>query len=160
MQSFIYEKKHRLSQDLYRGLIRVTFTVCVKNNADLFADPEIVDIFLGYLKISNIKNKIKNYCYVFMPNHIHILNEGVSTSSDLLAGMRLFKQYCGYWLSCNKEAYAMQKDYYDYIHRKDEDLLVHIRYLLDNPVRKGLVNRWQDYKFCGSLDYKLEELLS
>ncbi|MBU0486264.1 MAG: transposase [Proteobacteria bacterium] len=182
----IKEKKHRLDRQLYKGTVRVTFTVCTKDKARLFTKDEIVNEFVGRLKISNEKHRIKNWCYIFMPEHIHILNEGTTEISDLLKGMNLFKQYCGYYLSrryaqpkgcgypCKggsrklqlAKAQAkgcdyhkeLQKDYYDHIHRKEDDLRRHIRYLLDNPVRKGLVKRWQDYRFKGSLDYNLEDI--
>ena len=162
----IQEKKHRLPLELYRGIIRATFTVCTKNNVLLFTNDEVVKVFVENLRISNEKYQILNWCYVFMPDHLHILNEGKSERSDLLKGMRLFKQYCGYYLSkrhtqpkgCGYQV-ELQKDYYDHIHRKEEDLIKHIRYLLNNPVRKGLVERWQDYRFRGSLDYNLIEII-
>lgn len=36
----------------------------------------------------------------------------------------------------------------------------HIIYILDNPVRKGLVSDWKDYPFKGSLDFSLEDITS
>ncbi len=188
----IQERKHRLPRDQYKGIIRATFTICAKDKAELFTKDEIVNEFIERLKIANNKHVIANWCYVFMPDHVHILNEGKTEASDLLKGMDLFKQYCGYYISkhnrnvsavtqlgsrnlqvangvtqaeaCGyRSAYrlaGLQKDFYDHIHRKDEDLIRHVRYLLENPVRKGLAARWQDYKFKGSLDYDLEEIIS
>jgi REP element-mobilizing transposase RayT len=176
----IIEKKHRLPIGLYKGTIRATFTVCTKGKMPLFTNDEVVNVFVENLRISNEKYQISNWCYVFMPDHIHILNEGKTKDSDLWKGVCLFKQYCGYYLAkhfaqakaCGYrdgsvaagfslregDRIELQKDFYDHIHRKDEDLITHIRYLLDNPVRKGLINNWQDYKFKGSLDYNLMEI--
>lgn len=42
---------------------------------------------------------------------------------------------------------------------KDEDLIAHIRYILDNPVRTGLVASWQEYAYKGSLGCKFEDIL-
>jgi hypothetical protein len=36
--------------------------------------------------------------------------------------------------------------------RKREDLKTIGQYLLDNPVRKGLSIKWQDYKYLGIID--------
>ena len=94
-----------------------------------------------------------------MPDHFHIIIEGNSEKSDLWKMMILFKQKIGFWSAQNKADFRLQKDFYDHIHRKDEDLKKHIMYILDNPARKGLVKNWQDYPFKGSLDFNLEEII-
>ena len=156
----IQERNHRLSAEQYKGMARATFTVCAKDKANLFTRDEIIDEFIERLRTANEKHQIINWCYMFMPDHAHILNEGMAETSDLLKGMNLFKQYCGYYLSKNRVGIELQKDYYDHIHRKEEDLTRQIRYILENPVRKGLVGDWREYKYKGSLDYNLEELIT
>ena len=153
------ERKHRLDPERYIGMVRITFTVCAKNKAKLFTKDELVNEFITKLRLANNKHGIINWCYIFMPEHAHILNEGENEQSDLLKGMNLFKQYCGYYLANNNIGVELQKDYYDHIHRKEEDLIKQMRYILENPVRKGLVQDWKDYKYKGSLDYRLEDIL-
>ena len=46
---FIREKKHRLPGEFYVGKISVAFTVCIKNNARLFINPEIIPVFTDIL---------------------------------------------------------------------------------------------------------------
>jgi hypothetical protein len=43
--------------------------------------------------------------------------------------------------------------------RQDETTAVAARYILENPIRAGLVTRVQDYPFLGSFVYTLKELL-
>lgn len=50
-----------------------------------------------------------------------------------------------------------QKDYYDHIIRRPEDVQKHVRYILDNPVRKGLVDDWKKYPFKGSTLHDFDE---
>ncbi len=45
-----------------------------------------------------------------------------------------------------------QTYFYDHIVRKEEDLNNIARYILENPVRKGIVNDWRDYAFCELVD--------
>jgi hypothetical protein len=45
--------------------------------------------------------------------------------------------------------FLWQEGYYERIVRNDESTLVVIRYVLENPVRAGLVARYQDYRFLG-----------
>jgi len=62
-------------------------------------------------------------------------------------------------MSTNKPEMRWQKDFYDHIIRTNEDIAAQVRYVLDNPVRKGLVLFWQDYHFKGSIRCKLEDVL-
>ncbi len=153
------EKKHRLNLDCYKGLVRVSFTLCIKERKIVFTNKDIVEIFVNILKELIEKYDCKNWIYVFMPDHLHLVLEGNSEKADLWKTIVLFKQKTGYWLSKNKSNLFWQKDFYDHILRKDEDLKKHIRYVLENPVRKGLVNDWKDYEFKGSLSYDLYEII-
>ena len=166
----IKEKKHRLEKKFYRGFVRATFTICIKDKKKLFyrglynAQPEvcgyqIVSLFNEILKEILAKQKIKNWVYVYMPDHLHLILEGSDEKSNLLKAIYFFKQKTGFWLSKNMRQFCWQKDFYDHIHRKDEDLKKQIRYILDNPVRAGLVKNWEEYPFKGSLDYDLEDIL-
>jgi hypothetical protein len=44
--------------------------------------------------------------------------------------------------------------------RSDEDVATQVKYILDNPVRKGLVKSWEEYPFKGSIGCKLEDVLN
>jgi putative transposase len=155
----IAEKKHRLNLDCYRGHVIANFTLCIKDKKDIFTHNEIIRLFLDILRESLKKYDCKNWIYVFMPDHLHLILEGNSEKADLWKAIVLFKQKTGYWLSKNGYIVSWQKNFYDHVHRKDEDLKTHIRYILDNPVRGGLVSHWQEYKFKGSLDYNVEDIL-
>ena len=61
-------------------------------------------------------------------------------------------------MSMNKTGIRWQKDFYDHVIRRHEDVAVQVRYILDNPVSKGLVSSWQDYPFKGSIGCKLEDV--
>jgi len=45
-----------------------------------------------------------------------------------------------------------QKRWYDHILRKNEDVRKIGEYILNNPVRRGLVEHWHEYPYCGYLD--------
>jgi len=156
----IQEKKHRLPLYCYQGRVRATFTLCIEGKKPFFTEKTTVDKFLEILRQTKNKYNCKNWVYVFMPDHLHLIIEGNSEESDLWKTMILFKQKTGFYLSRSIGRIKWQKDFYDHIHRKDEDLKKHISYLLNNPVRKGLVANWQDYPFKGSLDFNLEEIIT
>ncbi|MFH1287189.1 MAG: transposase [bacterium] len=164
----VKENKHRLPLSYYHGEIRVTFTLCVEDKKTLFVQKAIVDKFIEILKEAGNKFNCKNWVYVFMPDHLHLILEGESEQSDLRKTVILFKQKTGFWLSQYgnnngsrrlQPAFRWQKDFYDHIHRKDDDLKRHVMYILNNPVRKGLTNNWKEYPFSGSLDFDLNEII-
>lgn len=157
---YVREKRHRLPLHCYRGQVIATFTLCVENREPLFTGNAVVDRFREILKEVKDRYSCKNWVYIFMPDHIHLVNEGISEESDLWKMMNLFKQKAGFWLSKNREGAKWQKDFYDHIHRKEDDLKKHIMYILNNPVRKGLVSDWREYLFKGSLDFNLEGIIS
>src|SRR5204863_3513070 len=94
-----------------------------------------------------------------MPKHLHALIKGLTPSSDLWRAIVRFKQRTGYWFSRNSDI-QWQKDFYDHLLRRDEDLANQVRYIVNNPVRRGLVEDWEDYPFTGSIGMNLKELLS
>ncbi|MFH1288633.1 MAG: transposase [bacterium] len=158
ISKFIKEKKHRLSLSCYQGEVRVTFTLCVEDKKPLFSQKAIVDKFIKILKEAENKFNCKNWVYVFMPDHLHLILEGGSEQSDLWKTIILFKQKTGFWLSQNKMG-SWQKDFYDHIHRKEDNLRKHVTYILNNPVRKALTTNWEEYPFSGSLDFDLNEIV-
>lgn len=42
-----------------------------------------------------------------------------------------------------------QRGYYEHIVRKNEDLLEMAKYIVNNPLRKGLVSKSEDYRWQG-----------
>jgi len=100
------------------------------------------------------------HIFLFMPDHCHLLIQGKTNNSDLLGFMKDFKQRSGYWLSKRSLKAATtskwQKDFYDHIMRQDEDINEQIKYILENPIRKGLVDDWKEYPFEGSTIYNFD----
>lgn len=149
----ILEHKHRLSKNLYIGKIVCAFTICVLNKQKLFLSKEIFDVATNVLLESLKKNNSEAHIYLFMPDHCHLLIEGKTEKSNLWRCIAYFKQKCGYWLAKQNYKEKWQKDFYDHILRKDEDVIKQVKYILGNPVRKGLVNNWKNYPFKGSTIY-------
>ena len=92
-----------------------------------------------------------------MPDHVHLLVSGQSESSDAWAAVALFKQRTGFWLGKHRQGVCWQKDFFDHIIRRDEDLGAQVRYIAGNPVRKGLVRDWREYPFTGFIEVDLDD---
>ena len=152
-------KLHRLPKEFYKGQLSVVFTLCLKGEPPLAVCPEIAHNFIEILTSVAIKQDCIVPVYCFMPDHQHIILTGKSINSDLLKVIIEYKQRTGFWMSANKPSLRWQKNFYDHVIKRDENFVVHVRYILDNPVRKGLVTFWQEYPFKGSLGCSLKDIL-
>lgn len=153
---FIKEKKHRLNPEVYSGSNIVSYTACVKDRKQLFVSEKVVKIFEEILLNELNASKCDAYVYLFMPEHLHIIIGGMIEDTNTKKCVDMFKKKTGFWLSKNMNSFKWQKDYYDHILNKQESLEIQIKYILMNPVRKGIVNYWKDYKFKGSTVYNLD----
>ncbi|MGO9481010.1 MAG: transposase [Candidatus Kryptoniota bacterium] len=153
----IREKSHRLQQENYVGFVDAAFSACTRGRVtgltNICVYEECKQALISEAKFSNCKILV----YLFMPDHCHFVLEGASEEADLLHAVYMFKQKTGYWFSKNFKAIAWQKDFYDHILRKDEDAQKHVKYILGNPVRNGIVDEWKDYEFKGSTVLNLGE---
>ncbi len=94
-----------------------------------------------------------------MPDHLHLLVEGTSDGSDCRRLITEAKQYAGFYYAKAHGARLWQRYGYEHVLRDDEPMQVIARYILENPIRAGLVARVEDYPFLGSLVYSLADLM-
>jgi putative transposase len=130
-------------------------TICSLNGQEVFKDPQIVNWLLDELKRCCKSFSFINYAYCFMPDHIHLLLGG-EDKSDLITMVKQFKQLTGYYFKKKTGNGLWQKSYYDHILRKEEDVVKIVRYILENPIRKGLVEHPDEHPFSGSLKFGKE----
>ena len=155
----IREKKHRLPLECYRGKIFVAFTANTYQKTQFFIRRSIVSPIIDMLERALVRNDCVSPAYCFMPNHLHIIIHGLSDAADTWRAMVDFKQLSGYWFSKNNYPVKWQKDFYDHIIRKNEDLAAQIQYIWDNPVRKKLVSDWKEYPFIGAIRYEVNDMV-
>ena len=153
----IREKKHRLPREVYRGILVVSYTKCVKDKKQLFTNLTIFRIFERFLLHELKSGNCEALVYLFMPDHVHLILKGKYPQANSLEVMYKFSQKTGYWLSSNSSSFEWQKDFFDHIIRKEENIEKHIRYVLNNPVRKKLVEYWKDYPYKGSTVFNFDE---
>jgi len=153
------EKTHRFPPESYRGERRVAFTCCVADKKFLFTDASVVQAFIPFLRAAAEKNSCTVLIYCFMPDHLHVILRGDVPDADPRQTIIAFKQLSGFWLKQNRPNISWQKDFYDHIIRREEDLGSQIRYIAANPVRKGLVEDWHKYPHTGAIGVDLSAVI-
>ena len=133
-------------------------------NARWLADPRIASLVADSIHYRDGKD-YDLVTYTIMPNHIHLVY-GIG-QYDLLerphgAGPLSGKQVSGIMMSMKRhtarEANRLlgqsgsfwQDESYDHVVRDSEELARIIKYVLDNPVKAGLVGKREDWKWSFS----------
>jgi putative transposase len=156
----IRERPHRLPGYAYRGRVVAVFTLCAYAKGPALASERIAEALAAMLAAAARKNGCRVLAYCFMPDHVHLVLQGLDDESDLRKTVADFKQATGFWFARNEKNVRWQKDFYDRIVRSPHHVAAEVRYVLENPVRKGMVADYQDYPFHGSIGIDLEEVLS
>lgn len=86
-----------------------------------------------------------------MPDHLHLLLSGQEEDCDLRGLMHDAKQRTGFWYSKTQRGRLWQDSYFDHIVRDEESVERQACYILANPVRAGLVDRWDRWPFSGTV---------
>lgn len=97
--------------------------------------------------------------YCLMPDHAHLLIEGLTDQADMLRFVKLAKQRSGALHATENGGRLWQKGYYERVLREEDDLQAIARYILAHPVRAGLVTTPLDYPYLGSERWTVKELL-
>jgi len=128
--------------------------VCTKDKQKYFTNEKLAKMFCEVLISAAKEFKNKVYAYCVMPDHVHILLEP-SVEMGIVEFVKCVKGRYRTWCRKNGMEIEFQKSFYDHVLRKEEDVLQVARYILENPIRRGLANELGEYPFGGSLEFKI-----
>ena len=94
-----------------------------------------------------------------MPDHAHLLVETRSEGADILQFVHRAKQRSGFEFAKEYRTRLWQPSFNDRVLRDDEASLSVARYIIENPVRAGLVHSAHEYPFLGSTMYTIGQIL-
>ncbi len=151
----IKRKNLRLRDYNYKGAEKVYFiTLCTNGKKSHFRDDCMAEMVVKEVAFRWERGEIKLFAYCIMPDHLHLLislTEGYKRSlSDWVSA---FKRYASRVAASQFKIKPLwQKNFYDHIVRKEESLISIAEYIINNPVRKGMVKEWKSYPYCGMVD--------
>ena len=143
-----WRKRNRLERDLYRGPAAFSVSVTTYQKQLVFTDATEVDRYRKMLEDAARETGFRLLAYCFMPDHLHLLVEGLE-GSDLAQLMKGFKQSSSYDYKRRVGRPLWQRSYYDHVLRGSDELRPAIEYILENPMRAGLVDDPGAYPFSG-----------
>lgn len=141
----------RLAPEYYRGLSVVHWTLALDDRATGWLSERFHLQFREIMLHVLTKYGLLCPAYCLMPDHVHLLWMGVAADADQRTAMKSFRTETTPLL----RPFAWQRQPFDHVLREDERkrgaFTAVCQYVLENPLRKGLVERWQDYAFCGAM---------
>jgi putative transposase len=104
----------------------------------VFDDPNVAARTLEQFRRTAAIEQFAIRAYCLMPDHVHLLVEGIAETSDLKRFAKMAKQRSGgvHRRRCGQRLW--QEGYFDRVLRDGDDPAVIGRYIIDNPVEAGL----------------------
>jgi putative transposase len=149
----------RLRDFDYRGRYAYFLTFCTRERRAVFRDASVASMVVEQILRAARRFEFEVLAYCLMPDHVHLLVHGRSERSDLHRFVKRAKQSSGQIYAHAAQQPLWQDSYYDHVVRPEENLAGIARYIIENPVRAGLVTSPFDYRFVGSCTWSIEELL-
>lgn len=128
-------------------------TIRAREGTRPFVDDKLAGEVIASLHWLRDKRGISIFAYCLMPNHLHLvlrLSDGNIKLSSIIGSMKSFSTR-RYW-ELGNEGILWQDRFYDHILRKSEDGPQIVLYIVENPVRAGLVPEAADYPYSGTPD--------
>ncbi len=147
------EKPEKGSHFLRKGrrsfFYKVYFVSAFKDRSIVRLDDHVCfDSVMESLDKLEKEDLLEWFALVVMPDHFHIilrLGENITLSKL----MQRLKGSSSYEINrrLGRKGSVWYKGYYDRMIRDHEDVLQYLKYLYENPVRKGLVEEASEWKF-------------
>jgi putative transposase len=142
----------------YRGYHRYFVTLTTNFRKRVFASDLNARALSAQIPPFFSARSFEVLAYCVMPDHLHLLLEGTAEGSDLREAVRAWKQRTGYDWKTRTGTQLWQPGFHDRVLREHHDTRSVVRYILQNPVRAGVVKTPREYPWSGSLRYTIAEL--
>ncbi|MGI8824061.1 MAG: REP-associated tyrosine transposase [Chloroflexota bacterium] len=144
-------RNQRLTPALYTTLGQSCyFTICAASQLSPFGEGRFAGIAVDCLVGQQSKSGCRLDVYCVMPNHIHVIVTPILEGSSSLLYIDRFKGSCGREMRlAGWTGKVWQGRSYDRVVRNDQSLHEIARYILANPIRKGLCEHVDDYPWSG-----------
>jgi REP-associated tyrosine transposase len=124
----------------------LTTTVTLKREP-IFADFKAADILLEAILFGREQQWYYLLSFVIMPDHMHLII--IPRGKNISECMKSIKGFSARKINSllRTNGSIWQSGFYDYVLDSEEKVLTRMRYIEDNPLRKGMVNRSEDYEY-------------
>jgi REP element-mobilizing transposase RayT len=149
----------RIAGFSYRGAYRYHVVLSTHRREPHFREHDVCARFVEVVRARAIEEAFDLLVYCVMPDHVHLVVEGLTEGADLRRFVRATKQMTGFSFACERRGRLWQKGWFDRVLRREEQTLDVCRYVAANPVRARLAATLRDYPYLGSTRFTIDDLI-
>ena len=138
------------------GEVRFLTFTCYRR-LPLLADPWAKDVCVDHLALTKDRLGFRVYAYFFMPDHAHLLIDPEVDVADVRRILSAFKTRTSSLILARLRSQGLAPDRfwqsgggYDRNIHSNKEFHEKLDYIESNPVRKGLVERIEDYAWSSA----------
>ena len=146
----LHRKVRRLTPQNYFGRQTYFVTICCDQRASHLGEPSTAESVQSLLLECAANCGFRLHAFCVMPDHIHILAEGVHDRCNLREFVRLFKQRTAFAFRKLRGVALWEMSYYDHILRPSDRIEDVACYIWWNPVRKKFCTHPCEFPYSGS----------
>jgi REP element-mobilizing transposase RayT len=154
MTRFPPARNRRLATEVYEEALRPCFlTIRAASHCAPFIAPELNDEIVAVLNAERLISRCQLYAFCLMPDHLHLLVAPESSGASVLIFTDRFKGRStnASW-KFGWRGRLWQPRSFDRVLRREESILSVCEYIIANPVRRGLVQYPDEYRWSGMID--------
>jgi len=143
----------RLPHAAYQSGHAVSIVICTRLRRPVFKDTDLALACVDVLRAMSGRTGVAVPAYCLMPEHVHLLLVPSAQMGlvDFVARWKGSATRLGWRHGLAGRWW--QARFYDHVLRNDESVRACAQYILNNPVRAGMVMAWNDYPLCGSFEF-------
>jgi REP element-mobilizing transposase RayT len=137
----------RLGSFEYVGEYEYFVTCCAHERHEAFVDSQAVKCLRAEFLCTCEERCFSSRICTFMPDHVHFLVRGEMPDAAFLPFMKLLRQRTAVAYRNLRGERLWQTGYFERVLRPRDDWNAVAQYILQNPVRAGLVETAENYPF-------------
>ncbi len=136
--------------DLYLKDYPYVVTTVTVNREPILKESKAADIVLETILFGKSQQWYYLLSFVIMPDHVHLVI--IPREKNISQCMKSIKGFSARRINAllNRKGSIWQSGFYDYILDSEKKTLTRMRYIEDNPVRKGIVKQAEDYGYSSA----------
>lgn len=142
----------RLERHFYERHAVVFWTNIVEGRSQGWLSPTFHAAFREVMLHAAARYAVWSPAYCLMPDHLHLIWMGMRLDTDQLNAIRFLRAELSAYLGAERE---WQHQAYDHVLREEERrrnaFALTCGYVLENPVRAGLVTQASEWPFSGAI---------
>ncbi len=134
--------------------------ICTDNKETIFCSDVNAKIAVNELLKTAKDLRFRILCYCLMPDHLHVIVCSGESALPLSKFLNIFKgRTTRVFKDKENLGKIWQRSAFDHVIRTGENLRMIIEYIQNNPVRKGIVEKADDYPYSESFDVEIQRYI-